>query len=66
MKILQLVKYHVFFKLLTILPNGRPILPKAIHLLFEYIKLFSINFVVVDFPFVPVTPIRKFFLSAKF
>ena len=49
-----------FNKSLIMLPNGIPIFPKAIHLFFEFDKQFSINFVVVDFPLVPVTPIKKF------
>ena len=43
---------------------GLPILPQAKALVFSSEREDSINFVVVDFPFVPVTPmIVLFFLK---
>ena len=46
--------------------NGIPIFPHAKHFFFELVKTFSMNFVVVDFPLVPVTPIRKYLISKIF
>ena len=42
-------------------PVGKPILPQATILCIFESKLNWMNFVVVDFPLVPVTPIFKFF-----